>query len=139
MKALEPQDGVRHPTFGPGRVVRVLGEIALVNFFGEEIQVGTTELEREDAQPASVSAKAPSVDRVRLRQSYEAINLGVVPPNPDQLTSVSINGASIAADCSSWLEDFSASGLCRVVLGNYGSGKSHYLKLCEATSLNKDG
>ena len=40
----KPGDPVRHQDYGPGRVRQVLGGVAVVDFFGEEIEVPTSEL-----------------------------------------------------------------------------------------------
>src|SRR5438093_559684 len=89
---------VSHSTYGPGRVRQVVGGLALVEFFGEEIEVPVDQLESEEAEPAPVEDRPPSRERAQLRRAYEAINLGVVPPSPDQLLALSIGGEQISRE-----------------------------------------
>lgn len=130
-----PGTHVHHGAFGPGRVLQALGDVALVEFFGEPVQVKTAELEVEHRQLAVVSQAAAPRQRVDLRRAYEAMNLGVVPPNPDELLDISIGGEEAARQCRAWLDAAPESGLCKVFFGDYGSGKSHHLRLCEAVAL----
>ncbi len=127
---------VRHPDYGRGRVIEVLGQQAVVEFFGDQVTVEARTLETVDASdPVPVSQRRPPVDRVLFRRAYEAVNLGVVPPHPEQLLALSIGGDLIAQRTGDWLDAAPESGLCKVILGDYGLGKSHHLKMIEACAL----
>ena len=41
---IEAGTQVEHSEFGIGKVIAVLGDVATVDFFGEELDVGTNEL-----------------------------------------------------------------------------------------------
>jgi hypothetical protein len=127
---------VRHSDYGPGRVREVLGEVAVVDFFGEEIEVAVADLEFEEVENAPVAERSLPRERLLLRRAYEAINLGVVPPSPDQLLALSIGGEQISTEIRGWLSDAQKHGLCKVVFGDYGTGKSHHLRLVEAVALS---
>ena len=129
---------VRHPDFGLGRVIQVLGRQAVVEFFGDELTVDIRTLDVERARsPVPVSVRRASVDRVLFRRAYEAVNLGVVPPHPDQLLAMSIGGDVIAERTHDWLNAAPQMGLCKVIFGDYGLGKSHHLKMIEACALRQ--
>lgn len=134
----KPGDPVRHQDYGPGRVRQLLGGVAVVDFFGEEIEVPAGELTADEVAPAKVANHSDGRRResVLFRQSYEAINLGVVPPHPDQLINLSIDGPQMAERIRNWLAVAHSEGLSKVVFGDYGSGKSHYLRLVQAAALN---
>ncbi len=126
-----------------GSVVEVLGGIARVSFFGEEIVVPVNELKlaaeyQPDAkQPLHGHHAATPEERKRFRRSFEAINLGVVPPDTDQLIALTIGGANWTTEVSAWLRNAPKSGLCKVVFGYYGAGKSHYLNLVRCVALRE--
>lgn len=126
---------VNHRVYGPGTIVQCLGEIATVTFFGDVIEVQVADLEIQHAGPAPVSAQRAALERTQLRRAYEAINLGVVPPSPEQLLAVTIHGPEMNAEMEKWLERTEADGLCKVFFGDYGSGKSHTLRFFEAVAL----
>lgn len=127
---------VSHPTYGPGRVRQALGNLALVDFFGEEIEVAVDQLEIQESDLAPVDERPRSQERVLLRRAYEAINLGVVPPNPDHLLALSIDGEHASKEIHLWLDAAPHAGLCKVIFGDYGTGKSHRLRMIEAVALN---
>lgn len=127
---------VRHSSYGPGRVRQVLGGLVVVDFFGEEIELSAEELETEEAELLPVQDRPFPRERILLRRAYEAINLGVVPPNPDQLLALSIGGEQMSHEIRGWLGDAPRKGICKVVFGDYGSGKSHQLRLVEAVGLS---
>ena len=108
---------VRHPDFGLGRVIQVLGQQAVVEFFGDDWTVDARTLEVEEApNPVPVLVPRAGVDKVLFRRAYEAVNLGVVPPHPDQLLALSIGGDVIAERTHDWLNAAPQKGLCKVIL-----------------------
>lgn len=129
---------VEHADFGIGKVLAVLGDTATVEFFGEAIDVVFNELAaREPAQPASPPAQTRVTDAA-FRKSFEAVNLGVVPNDPDRLVNLTIGGEPLSTEIGAALANASKRGLCRVYMGYYGSGKSHHLALVKAIAL-RDG
>ncbi|MBU0662948.1 MAG: DUF2791 family P-loop domain-containing protein [Proteobacteria bacterium] len=122
---------VEHLEFGPGKVTELLGTMAIVDFFGEQIDCNINELTlKEEVGPRVIDSHIPaSKDKVAFRKAFEAVNLGVVPPDSSSLIEMSIGGENIASTVRSSLDSQSNSGLCKVVFGNYGTGKSHYLHL----------
>ena len=134
--SIVPGADVRHPNYGPGRVIQVLGQQAVVDFFGDQLTVDARALEIENApDPVPVAEARSGIDRVLFRRAYEAVNLGVVPPHPDQLLALSIGGDLIAKRTGDWLDAARETGLCKVIFGDYGLGKSHHLKMIEACAL----
>ncbi len=85
---------VEHPDYGAGVVENVLGELTTVNFFGESITVNVNELvQKEEYQSAVVDVpkKQPKEkEKSEFRRAFEAINLGVVPPDPQKLIDLTI-------------------------------------------------
>ncbi|MBW2118204.1 MAG: DUF2791 family P-loop domain-containing protein [Deltaproteobacteria bacterium] len=112
-------------------VQELLGRKAVVNFFGEDIDVNIDELIPLAGYGPGVSDDEykAGVDKIALRRAYEAINLGVVPPDPSSLIEMTIAGDRITSQVASWLSGAREEGLCKVVFGNYGTGKSHYLRV----------
>lgn len=137
MTSLSPGTWVRHPEFGTGEIVRILGRQAIVRFFGEELNVDAGELSRAEPFVPEVLDHAASRNRVLFRRCHEAINLGVVPPHPDELLAMTIDGERVAAAAQDWLNEAPVKGLCKVVFGDYGQGKSHRLKVVEACALRQ--
>jgi hypothetical protein len=125
---------VEHHNFGPGKVREVLGSNVIVDFFGEDIDCHISELMiKEDFSPGVPSAiESSSKDKVAFRRGFEAVNLGVVPPDSPSLIEMSIGGEQVLREARSRLENSENLGLCKVVFGNYGTGKSHYLQLVKA-------
>jgi hypothetical protein len=130
-------DLVEHPEFGPGTVIDILGANVTVDFYGEEIGCTVDELEikKSFAPKVSDKVKAASKDKIAFRRGFEAVNLGVVPPDSSSLIEMSIGGEEISSEVHSNLENINSHGLCKVVFGNYGTGKSHYLHLVRAIAL----
>lgn len=129
---------VEHADFGIGKVLAVLGDVATVEFFGDVIDVVLSELAaREPVQPASPPARVRVTD-LAFRRSFEAVNLGVVPNDPDRLVNLTIGGEPLSAEIGKALANASKTGLCRVYMGYYGAGKSHHLALVKAIAL-RDG
>ena len=122
---------VEHIDFGPGKVTEVLGSMAIVDFFGEQIDCKINELTiKEETGPRVVDTLKPaSKDKVAFRKAFEAVNLGVVPPDSSSLIEMSIGGEHISTEVRIGLDSQPHAGLCKVVFGNYGTGKSHYLHL----------
>ncbi|OYU38161.1 MAG: hypothetical protein CFE33_16395 [Pseudorhodobacter sp. PARRP1] len=131
---------VEHEEFGIGEVIAVLDNIATVEFFGEQLDVDVKELlVRTNGNRAAVATVTPrNTTDVAFRQSFEAVNLGVVPSDPDQLIKLTIGGDEISRSVRALLGDLPRTGACRVFMGYYGSGKSHHLQLVKAIAI-RDG
>jgi hypothetical protein len=135
---LFPGDKVTHPEYGPGSIIKVLGGTAVVNFFGDEIDVETNHLsviERLKTQVPDRTLENRSHDKTSFRAAFEAINLGVAPPDCGQLIDLTIRSGELKERVSGWLVDAPHKGLCKVVFGYYGSGKSHMLKFTRCMAL----
>jgi len=133
-----PGDSVLHSEYGPGRVVQVLGGTAVVSFFGEDLDVSidSISLIRHAASPVvDKTGEAPSMDMVAFHRTFEAINLGVVPPDHKQLIELTIRSDELKDKVSGWFSEAPYKGLCKVVFGYYGSGKSHLLKFVRCMAL----
>lgn len=131
-------DQVEHEEFGVGEVIAVLGSVATVEFFGEKIDVDRSELVlRSNGQnPVLTAAEAGESTYPAFRQSFEAVNLGVVPSDPDQLIKLTIGGERISRKVRKVLDHAPDDGACRIYMGYYGSGKSHHLNLVKAIALS---
>jgi hypothetical protein len=138
MEAFAQGDRVEHPEYGYGRVASVLGSQAVVDFSGEEIAVSTEQLTRRqrDTPPVISNSAASGSLRVPFRRAFEAVNLGVVPPDAAALEELSIGGAATISNVRGWLGDFYREGLCKVAFGYYGTGKSHFLHLAKVAALD---
>lgn len=129
-------DKVEHPDFGPGKVVQVLGEIASVKFFGETIDVQIKDLGIFNSlAPVLPNYSEKEYDKISFRRAFEAVNLGIVPPDSHELIAYSIDGKENQDLITSWLEEAPIHGLCKVVFGDYGTGKSHFLHIVRAVAL----
>lgn len=130
---------VEHPELGLGTVRRLLGSMAVVDFFGEEIDLPVSELVAKATFQPEPQPEPADYDSVALsfRQAFEAMNLGVVPPKPAELISLTIGGKAAAQEIEAWLAKAKTDGLCRVFFGYYGSGKSHHLQLVKAAALRR--
>ncbi len=130
-------DLVEHFEFGPGTVIELLGANAIVDFFGEKIDCDVNELKVKKAFAPEVSNSrvSHSQNKIAFRRGFEAINLGVVPPDSSSLIDMSIGGQKVKDEVRSSLNNIDSSGLCKVVFGNYGTGKSHYLHLVRSIAL----
>lgn len=130
---------VEHPEFGVGKVLAVLGNTATVDFFGEALDVEIADLVLRPigngytTRPASA---LPASD-LAFRQTFEAVNLGVVPADPDQLVKLTIGGDHVSTKTREILREASTEGVSRVFMGYYGSGKSHHLRLVKAIALRE--
>jgi hypothetical protein len=134
---------VEHPDFGTGTIIEILGDIARVSFFGEEIDIDVGKLSWQEEyhpgteEPLDLTHNATPEERKRFRRSFEAINLGVVPPDPNQLIALTIGGDKWVTEVISWLRNAPIDGLCKTVFGYYGAGKSHYLNLVRCIALRE--
>ena len=127
---------VQHAEFGLGKVVRILGDLVSVEFYGDMLDVRGDELTPTPEAIRRVSAnEPPPTGGVPFRRALEALNLGVVPPDPGELIEFTIGGHETAQEVKGWLDRFPEAGLCKAVFGNYGTGKSHFLRLVEAIAL----
>src|SRR5216684_4044288 len=102
-----PGAQVEHAEFGIGNVLAVLGKTATVEFFGEKFDVDVSELlVRDDGnRPASVPTADHATTDFGFRRSFEAINLGVVPADPDQLVKLTIGGDRVSDTIRAILKD----------------------------------
>ncbi len=130
---------VEHRELGIGRVIKVLGSVAQVDFFGEHIDVATEELTVQKSFRPTVQDDHSAYDTKSLsfRQAFEAINLGVVPADQNQLIGLTIGGLKLEMRVKEWLEKACTDGACKVFFGFYGSGKTHNLQLIKATALRQ--
>jgi hypothetical protein len=130
---------VEHAEFGIGKVLAVLGSTATVEFFGEHLDVEVSELvvlDGGNGVTAVPTSREPTTD-LAFRRSFEAVNLGVVPADPDQLVKLTIGGGEVSDEIRSLLRDAPKRGVSRVFMGYYGSGKSHHLRLVKAIALRE--
>jgi len=130
-------DMVEHFEFGPGKVLELLGTTATIDFFGEEIGCNVNELtvKKTFAPNVATHTKSNNKNKIAFRRGFEAINLGVVPPDSSSLIEMSISGEKVSGEVRSSLDNIDSHGLCKVVFGNYGTGKSHYLHLVRSIAL----
>ena len=131
---------VEHLEFGVGRVVSIFGNIATVNFFGEVLDVEIDELQPrlKSTGKALPPQGAQATTDLAFRKVLEAVNLGVVPADPQRLVDLTIGGKEIAAEITNLLNDAPSTGIGRIYLGYYGSGKSHQLSVVKSVAL-RDG
>lgn len=136
---ISPGSQVEHAEFGIGTVLAVLGSTASVEFFGEKLDVDVSELAaRVDGHgPMTAPITDQPTTDLAFRQSFEAVNLGVVPADPDQLVKLTIGGDAISEEIRALLRDATKKGAYRVFMGYYGSGKSHHLRLVKAVALKE--
>lgn len=83
--------------------------------------------------PAAPTATGPS-DSLSARQSIEALRLGVVPAHHLETYTIGREAELLSIDQS--LASAAQGGL-RVVLGDYGTGKTHFLELTERLALQR--
>lgn len=132
------QNGMRvsHPDYGDGTVIQMLGSVVRVDFFGDHIDVDAGALTAVSTSAADVTDDLGSpLTRQKYFTSIEAINLGIVPPDPDQLVHFTMNGDALTKQIRGTLNAARKEGLSKVVLGQYGTGKTHYLQLVRAIAL----
>jgi len=132
---------VKNLDFGPGVVVNSLGSIVTVDFNGDHIDIDASELEMighfrpEPVREAGIDQLPSDHKRRTFRRAFEAMNLGVVPPEPDELIALSIGGDAWRNRFEKMLAGAPNHGLCKVVYGHYGDGKSHLLHLARSVAL----
>lgn len=138
MMPFQSGDKVTHPEYGQGIVKQILGGTAVVNFYGDDLDVDVHVL-------TPVSTVAPPVkdhpsqdhskDKIAFRKAFEAINLGVAPPDSSQLIDLTIRSDKLKQQVSGWLTNAPTRGICKVAFGYYGSGKSHFLKFVRSMAI----
>lgn len=130
---------VEHAEFGIGKVIAVLGNVATVEFFGEQFDVAVDELVVRAAMNGVSPVANPDapVTEPEFRRAFEAVNLGVVPSDPKMLAKLTIGGEDITRDIRDVLAGASSKGAYRVFMGYYGSGKSHHLQMVKAVALRE--
>lgn len=133
-----PGAQVEHAEFGLGEVLAVFGDTATVDFFGERLDVDVAKLLLRAARngAAAVGSGEPVTD-LSFRRSFEAVNLGVVPVDPDRLVKLTIGGEEVSEDIRGVLGRATNGGAYRIFMGYYGSGKSHHLRLVKAIALRE--
>jgi hypothetical protein len=135
---LNKGDKVTHLEYGQGIVKQILGDTVVVNFYGDDLDVDVLTLTPivEIAPPVTDRTKEDrSQDKTSFRAAFEAINLGVAPPDSGQLIDLTIRSDELKKQVSGWLTHAPQKGLCKVVFGYYGSGKSHMLKFVRSMAL----
>jgi hypothetical protein len=158
-------DKIRHPDWGAGKVLGLVrgGRVLKVEFDempGVPWEIPRKELEKKKVpiEDGGERAAAASKDRrkagaihahkvnedavstappnsVTAHQAIEALRLGVVPTSHLDTYTVGrdIELAVIYLD----LESATRDGGFRVVLGDYGTGKTHFLEMAELLALEK--
>lgn len=133
-----PGTQVEHAEFGLGEVLTVFGGTATVDFFGERLDVEISKLlPRTVRNGATVPSSGQQTTDTSFRRSFEAVNLGVVPADPDQLVKLTIGGEGVSEDIRAVLTRSTTTGAYRVFMGYYGSGKSHHLRVVKAIALRE--
>jgi hypothetical protein len=110
---------VEHAEFGIGEVIAVFGTTATVDFFGEKLDVDVGELVIRAGvnAPATVPSSGQLPTDLAFRRSFEAVNLGVVPADTDQLVKLTIGGDEVSRMICRVLGDAAKQGACRVFRG----------------------
>lgn len=131
---------VEHLEFGVGRIVSIFGDIATVSFFGEalDVEIGELTPRLEATANALPPQGAQAITDLAFRKVFEAVNLGVVPADPQRLVDLTIGGEKIAGEVAQLLQDAPSTGIGRIYMGYYGSGKSHQLSVAKSVAL-RDG
>lgn len=135
---LSKGDKVTHPDNGPGIVMQILGSTAIVEFAAGYLDVDAhvlTPIGKIAPPVKDHTNEDRSQDKTAFRAAFEAINLGVAPPDSGQLIDLTIRSDKLKKQVSSWLTNAPKKGLCKVVFGYYGSGKSHMLKFVRCMAL----
>jgi len=162
--ALRTGDRIRHPDWGAGTVLGLLRGGRVVKVAFDEMPNAPWEIPRKelksDSDPlkAGVATKAagamgrqkarkpigpkeevasppPTDTAVTARQAIEALRLGVVPSAHLDTYTVGrdIELVVVYQDLQSAVRD----GGFRVVLGDYGTGKTHFLEMAEILALEE--
>ena len=133
---------VNHPKRGLGEVVKIVrgGRQLLVRFQGAEAPWQLKISELELLEPEIVPLPPPPVrlptDPCPALQTLEAFRLGVVPHEGTEWTTVGrdVELALVAND----LAEAAVHGSARVVLGDYGTGKTHLMECIEKMALEQN-
>ena len=135
---------VTHPDFGAGKVVRQVrgGRYSVVLFEGRRVpwQVETRQLKfLRKGRKAKLPKAPPEPDLKEVGPSLqilEALRLGVVPPGGTELYTVGrdLEMKMVHEDLERVVTD---GGAARVVLGDYGTGKTHLLEVIEQSALER--
>lgn len=144
-----PGAPVVHDDFGPGVLREVVrgGRAALVRFerFGDldiqvparELRVLPFELPAVDEPPPAPAEHPAGVPEPAQLQLLEALRMGTVPSEGLDLYTVG-RERELAAVTADLEECAAAGGSARVILGDYGTGKTHLLE-CAATRALAEG
>ena len=130
---------VEHAEFGIGKVIAVLGDVATVEFFGEQFDVTADELIVRAAMNgvAPVAGADAPVTDPEFRRAFEAVNLGVVPSDPEDVGEAYHRRRGDLRRYSRRPGGRVIQGAYRVFMGYYGSGKSHHLQMVKAVALRE--
>ncbi len=149
-------DRIRHPDWGEGRVLGLLrgGRVVRAEFeemAGVPWEIPREEMEIQSAKAPSPVPVAPKEDRgsirasnhstvplsrkdaISARQAIEALRLGVVPTS--HLDTYTVGRDLELCVVLQDLELAAENGGLRVVLGDYGTGKTHFLEMAELLAL----
>jgi len=142
------RDGVFHPTYGQGRIVkdRHKGYLVLVEFEDgiarwvrgrilRDLKPEISPPEVSVPQPQAIEAggKAPPGADFRQRRIVEAFRLGVVPP--DCVEDFTFGREWEVEAIREWLNDPDDSTL--FLVGGYGTGKTHLLHYAASRALGE--
>lgn len=149
---------VNHPLFGRGRVLelRNAARESVVRFDNgiravvESNMLSTLQLAESDdsinarARPAQSFARRPErvftseeAKRAEARRTVEALRYGVVPTKRIRELSVGLEDERASLH-SAFNEVNETGGEVRVVLGEYGAGKSHFFELAAQEALERN-
>ena len=146
---------INHPLFGRGvaQELRSAAREAVVRFdsgIRAVVQVSMLTVLKEAAVPAvSASSKPiarpltetpPSPEKLRrleARQTIEALRYGVVPSKRIRELSAGLAGERDSLQ-RAFDEVAKSGGDVRIVLGEYGTGKSHFFELAAQEALEKN-
>lgn len=128
---------VVHPRYGQGKVKSTKhgGMRLAVHFEGQK---GLSFVRRDEVEFAIVHKPVSKEQRqqsqkLKPRRMLEAFRLGIVPE--DCITSFTFGREYETTELKYWLNQPSKSGL--VLVGSYGSGKTHFLKYARICALTQ--
>lgn len=136
---------VNHPLFGRGQIaeLRHAAREAVVNFDnGIRTVVQTGMLSGLDHTP---TASAPQLERatpddahrIEARRTIEALRYGIVPTHRIRELSVGVERERASLQ-EAFETNERAGGDVRIVLGEYGAGKSHFFELAAQEALARN-
>src|SRR5262249_14609502 len=144
---------VNHPLFGRGQVLEVRNGAreAVVRFDnGIRTVVQTSMLSDLQQPPAPAVAPVPRpqapgrvevtpgrMRQLEARRTIEALRYGVVPSKRIRELSVGLNSERKSLHCA-FDEVGRTGGDVRVILGEYGAGKSHFFELAAQEALERN-